>query len=119
MAKESENDGRVAGACSLLSASLDAWRVVFRDPLVFQGFVYALMASRCHSSNMCLKNIQVVIMQVRGGGGHSPLGGHKLRGGGGGVNKFRWGNDRADRAGGEGVTISGEGEGHNLQGGRV
>jgi hypothetical protein len=64
VAKESENDGRVAGACALLASSLDTWRVVFRDPLVFQGFVYALMASRCHSSNACLKNIQGVIMQV-------------------------------------------------------
>jgi hypothetical protein len=64
VAKESENDGRVAGACAVLASSLDATRVVFRDPVVFEGFVYALMASRAHSSNACLKNLQMVIMQV-------------------------------------------------------
>jgi hypothetical protein len=64
VAKESENDGRVAGACAVLSSSLDATRVMFRDPVVFEGFVYALIASRCHSSNSCLKHLQMVIMQV-------------------------------------------------------
>jgi hypothetical protein len=64
VAQESENDGRVAGACSVLASSLEAWRVVFRDPLAFRAFVAALLASRCHSSNLCLKSIQVIIMQV-------------------------------------------------------
>lgn len=64
VAQESANDGRVAGACAVLIGCLDAWRVIFRDGLVFQGFLYALMASRCHSSNMCLKSIQMLIMQV-------------------------------------------------------
>jgi hypothetical protein len=77
VAAESVNDGRVAGACAVLAQSLDAWRVIFRDRLVFRAFVAALMASRCHSSNTCLKSIQMLIMQVsrqlacsgRGGGG--------------------------------------------------
>jgi hypothetical protein len=67
VAQESENDGRVCGACAVLAPSLESWRVVFRDPVVFQGFVCALMASRCHSSNACLKTIQMVILQVRTG----------------------------------------------------
>jgi hypothetical protein len=64
VAQESVNDGRVAGACTVLTGCLDAWRVIFRDRLVFRGFLYALMASRCHSSNTCLKSIQMLIMQV-------------------------------------------------------
>lgn len=68
VAQESENDGRVCGACAVLAPSLESWRVVFRDPVVFQGFVSALMASRCHSSNACLKTIQMVILQVSAGG---------------------------------------------------
>jgi hypothetical protein len=67
VAQESANDGRVAGACTVLTGCLDAWRVIFRDGLVFRGFLYALMASRCHTSNTCLKSIQMLIMQVRGG----------------------------------------------------
>jgi hypothetical protein len=66
VAQESANDGRVAGACTVLTGCLDAWRVIFRDGLVFRGFLYALMASRCHTSNTCLKSIQMLIMQVRG-----------------------------------------------------
>lgn len=64
VAEESQNDGRVAGACAVLSGCLDAWRLIFRDPLLFRGFMYALMASRCHSSNTCLKSIQMLVMQV-------------------------------------------------------
>jgi hypothetical protein len=64
VAQESVNDGRVAGACTVLTGCLDAWRVIFRDSLVFRGFLYALMASRCHNSNTCLKSIQMLIMQV-------------------------------------------------------
>jgi hypothetical protein len=66
VAQESVNDGRVAGACTVLTGCLDAWRVIFRDGLVFRGFLYALMASRCHTSNTCLKSIQMLMMQVRG-----------------------------------------------------
>jgi hypothetical protein len=69
VAKESENDGRVSGACKVLVNSLDVWRVVFREPLPFEGFVYALMASRCHSSVACLRHLQLMTMQVRRGGG--------------------------------------------------
>jgi hypothetical protein len=65
VAQESANDGRVAGACTVLTGCLDAWRVIFRDGLVFRGFLYALMASRCHTSNTCLKSIQMLMMQVR------------------------------------------------------
>ncbi|WIA33391.1 hypothetical protein OEZ86_006527 [Tetradesmus obliquus] len=43
---------------------LAALAVIFRDADAFRGFLYALMASRCHSSNTCLKSIQMLIMQV-------------------------------------------------------
>ncbi|KAF8058035.1 proteasome activator subunit 4 [Scenedesmus sp. PABB004] len=64
VAEESANDGRVVGACALLAGCLDAWRVIFREPLVFRGFLHALLASRRHTSNACLKAIQMLIMQV-------------------------------------------------------
>lgn len=64
-AKESENDGRVLGACALLNTSLDAWRVVLRDPLTYRAFVAALMASRCHSSTRCRKALESVMLNVR------------------------------------------------------
>ncbi|KAF6261252.1 hypothetical protein COO60DRAFT_1625449, partial [Scenedesmus sp. NREL 46B-D3] len=63
VAQESANDGRVAGACTVLTGCLDAWRVIFRDGPAFRGFLYALMASRCHTSNTCLKSIQMLMMQ--------------------------------------------------------
>ena len=67
-AQESENDGRVAGGMALMSSSIECWRALFRDPLLFAGMLRAIMASRVHTSSACQNVVADLLLQVIGGG---------------------------------------------------
>jgi hypothetical protein len=65
-AKESANDGRVAGACAALSGSIEVLRHAFRDPVAWGALLRAAMASRTHGSSACEDALSGLLMQARG-----------------------------------------------------
>jgi hypothetical protein len=67
-AEESANDGRVAGACSGLSGSIELLRHCFREPGPWAALLRAALASRVHGSAACEDALGGLLMQVRGRG---------------------------------------------------
>jgi hypothetical protein len=64
-AQESVNDGRVAGACTCLSGSIEMMRHVFREPAAWRALLRAALASRVHGSAACEDALSGLLMQVR------------------------------------------------------
>jgi hypothetical protein len=75
-ATEAEMDGRMAGALTVVTGSVEIWRLAFREPQAFAGLLHAVLLSRCASlhASPCTKRLACLLAPAA-----APAGPHSRR----------------------------------------